>query len=162
MTLDVGLIEDSTTGNTEGHLRLDESKLTITGATRLGPGSTFKTVVRGINAGEFGSIETGTAALDGNLVVEVHNLFNGQGTIDLIVSGSADGIVGDFASVSAVGLPPGRQLATSIVLDGGVERYRLTLDVPIRAPTSVPVPILNVWSLLLMIGMLVFTARSKL
>lgn len=124
-TLRVGLKLDGTVGSALGHLTLDASKLTIAEASEFGVGSTFTTVVRGAGPGQFGALMTTTADLAGDLVIDVRSLPPGESLIDVIVSDSANGISGDFQSVTGVGLPV--DIAPRIVVDAGVERYRLTI-----------------------------------
>jgi hypothetical protein len=86
---------------------------------------------------DYGAIDTGLALLDG--ILEIDFSFSPvAGVFDLIVSGASNGITGDFDMVSILGLDPGTLVSHGIVVDGGVERYRLQIGD--GTPVGVPAP----------------------
>ena len=93
--------------------------------------TTLRLAMDGIDRGMgYAAIDAATAQLDGALEV----LFTFQPVMmafDLIISGSSNGIIGDFASVDIMGLLPGTMVTSGIVTDnfgmGDVEVYRLNI-----------------------------------
>ena len=85
----------------------------------------FMVLLRG---SEYGAIDAALAMLDGVLNLTFDDLLSVSGlmTFDLIRSASANGITGDFDSVSFSGLPDGYFLTSGVVFDG-VEVYRVQL-----------------------------------
>ena len=115
------------TGVATGLLHLDQALVALDDSITLGSGSTLEIDIGGVLRGtEFGAIDTALAFLDGILVANFTET-PAIGIYDLIVSGSADGISGDFASVIVTGidlslLSYGIELDT--VMGNVVEVYR--------------------------------------
>jgi hypothetical protein len=118
------------TGTAAGRLHLDGSLLALDDSILLGQGSRLEIDVQGLARGTlYGAIDATLATLDG--VLELAFAGTPQvGVYDLVVSGSADGISGDFDSVVVTGVDPslvsfGVELAP---IEGQtVEVYRLHL-----------------------------------
>jgi hypothetical protein len=118
------------TGTATGRLHLDQSLVVLDQSILLGEGSQLEIDVLGLVRGTlYGAIDASLATLGGVLEVD----FTGPpeaGIYDLIVSGSEDGISGDFDSVVVTGVDPslvsfGIEIAP---LQGRtVEAYRLRL-----------------------------------
>jgi hypothetical protein len=113
----------------QGTLSLDDSLLDVGGAFSLGDAAVLDVDIDGLLRGdEYGAIDAALAMLDGVLNLTFDDLLavSGLMTFDLIRSASADGITGDFDSVSFSGLPDGYFLTSGVVFDG-VEVYRVQL-----------------------------------
>jgi hypothetical protein len=134
--LRVGVSDGS--GSATGVLDLNDNLATIVDTILLSDGSTLMLGIDGFLRGlDYGAIDTGLALLDG--ILEIDFSFSPvAGVFDLIVSGSSNGITGDFDTVSILGLDPGTLVSHGIVVDGGVERYRLQIGD--GTPVGVPAP----------------------
>jgi len=127
-----------------GDLLLDNSLMTVANGLTLGAGATLNIDIDGLLRGsEYGAIDAGLATLNGVLAIDFSDLVPLAGTMvfDLLRSGAIDGILGDFASVTFIGLQSGYSVLAGIELDG-VEVYRVRV-----ASQSVPEP--GTWALLL-------------
>jgi hypothetical protein len=118
------------TGTASGRLHLDRSLVVLDDDIVLGEGSHLRIEVCGLERGSlYGAIDASLATLDGLLEVDFREVPQ-AGIYDLFVSGSEDGISGDFDSVLVAGVDPslvsfGIEIAP---LEGGsVEVYRLHL-----------------------------------
>jgi hypothetical protein len=110
-------------------LRLDDSLVDVAAALTLSDATTLEIDVDGLLRGiDYGAIDAATAALDGALRLSFDDLVpvGDLMAFDLVVSGSASGIDGDFDFLTFSGLPAGFSLLAGVVLDG-VEIYRVTL-----------------------------------
>lgn len=120
---------------TNGLLGLDNSFASIGTFLSLGNGATLAIDIDGLDRGiDYGAIDAVFAFLDGLLTLSFENLLpvGDSMAFDLIVSGSATGILGDFDAVNFTGVPVGYSLTAGTVLDG-VEIYRVRLvrnDIP--------------------------------
>jgi hypothetical protein len=124
-----------------GLLRLDNSFADIGGTFSLGDGATLAIDIDGLLRGlDYGAIDAFAALLDGALTLTFEDLvpLGNLMTFDLIVSGSATGIAGDFDSVGFTGVPEGYSLFAGTVLEG-VEIYRVRL---VRNEVSEPATLL--------------------
>ncbi|MEM7222584.1 MAG: PEP-CTERM sorting domain-containing protein [Pseudomonadota bacterium] len=126
-------------GTADGRLTLDEILLTVNDELTFGVGSTLEMVMDGTNRGiDFAAIDAAEVMLNGALEV----LFTFQPAammaFDLIISGSSDGILGDFTSVDIMGLTDGTMVTSGFVLDnfgmGPVEVYRLVIGEVVVTP----------------------------
>jgi hypothetical protein len=127
--LDSSMLVDNEFSLAQGILSLDDSLLEVGGTLMLGSGATLGIDIDGLLRGdEYGAIDAALAMLDGVLNLTFDDLLavSGLMTFDLIRSASANGITGDFDSVSFSGLPDGYFLTSGVVLDG-VEVYRVQL-----------------------------------
>ncbi len=122
-------------GTASATVILDELLATIDDTLALGDGSTLQLnmdgTIRGVN---FAAIDANTALLDGVLKILFTFELTALTTFDLIISGSPNGIGGDFASFNVMGLDNGIVTSKGVVLDnfgdGPVEVYRMIVDVP--------------------------------
>jgi len=168
-SIDVGLVQAGGTGNAKGSLTargglsatnlnvgvsagggsatglvdVDKSLGVISDTMTLGDGSTIHLGIDGFTRGLlYGGFDVQVAEIDGVL-----NLFFGfmpaAGIFDLIISGSDTGITGAFDMVNIYGLTPGTLAMHGVVLDAGVEIYRLEIGVgdPIPVPPPLPGPV---------------------
>ncbi|MEM7222583.1 MAG: PEP-CTERM sorting domain-containing protein [Pseudomonadota bacterium] len=125
-------------GSASGTAAFDNVLVSLSDTLTLGDGSTLKLTMNGMDRGlGYAAIDANAALLDGALEV----LFTFQPlafSFDLIISGSSNGILGDFTSVSIMGLANGTVVTSGIVLDdfgnGLVEVYRLTVGGMMAAP----------------------------
>jgi hypothetical protein len=118
---------------TNGVLSLERSLLGVGDTFTLGDGAAVHIDIDGLLRGlEYGAIDA-AAALDGLLQIDLAGLvpFGDVMIFDLIRSGSATGIDGDFDALSFLGVPLGYSPVAGIELDGvEIYRLRLTRDVP--------------------------------
>lgn len=115
-------------------LAVDASELQIGNALTIDFGAELLFGIDGLTRGKggYGAISTGVASLNSSLVVDFSDLVLDALSpellsFDLITSGSATGIVGDFASVSFVNAPTGFSVRYGAVVDG-TEIWRVTLQ----------------------------------
>jgi hypothetical protein len=134
---------DEGAGAALGLVVLERSLIDLAGDLTLGPASGLIFRLDGLQRGtQYGAIDAENAALDGlaNIRFEFTPSF-GTHEFDLIVSGTSNGILGDFdaGGVSITDLPAAFTATTGIVLDqvGGqtVEIYRLTISA-VPEPTT--------------------------
>jgi hypothetical protein len=141
----------------DGTLSLERSLLVVGDEFVLGDSAALQIAIEGAARGDYyGAIDAAIATLAGGLQVDFTGLLPSGDTMvfDLLRSGSADGISGDFASLSFIGLLDGYSLLAGIELDG-VEVYRLRL-----VRSQVPEP--GILSLLLLsLGGLGVVARAR-
>jgi hypothetical protein len=112
-----------------GSLSLTRSLLDVGDEFVLGDAAALQIAIEGPTRGDFyGAIDAAIATLAGELRVDFTGLlpFGDTMVFDLLRSGSVDGISGDFAGLSVIGLLDGYSLLAGIELDG-VEVYRLRL-----------------------------------
>jgi len=133
-TLTVGT--SAGTGQAKGLVDLKSSLGTVSDTLTFGMGSILHLDIDGFDRGLlYGALDAEMAVLDGIL-----NLFFGfvpvAGVFDLIVSGSATGITGDFDAVNFYGIAPGTLATYGVVMDMGVEIWRLEIGAgdPIPEP----------------------------
>jgi len=113
-----------------GSLSLTRSLLDVGDEFVMGDAAALQIAIEGPTRGDFyGAIDAAVAVLAGGLQVDFTGLlpFGDTMVFDLVRSGSADGISGDFANLSFIGLLDGYSLLAGIELDG-VEVYRLRLS----------------------------------
>jgi hypothetical protein len=125
-----------------GLLALDGSLIDIGDAFTFGAGALMHMSIDGLLRGtDYGAIDVAAAELAGLLEVDFGGLvFNGNAAVfDLIRSGDANGIQGDFTSFSFINLPTGYTATAGIEADG-VEVYRVRL-------TRAQVPEPSSWAL---------------
>ena len=141
---------------TNGRLALDNSFADIGGTFALGGGATLAIDVDGLLRGfDYGAIDTLDALLAGALTLSFEDLtpVGNRMAFDLIVSGSATGITGDFDSVAFTGVPVGYSLFAGTVVDG-VEIFRVRL---VRNAVPEPATLL----LLTMALVVMFASRRR-
>jgi len=116
----------------------------------LGDAAALMMAIEGPQRGDFyGAIDASVATLAGDLRVDFTGLLPFADTMvfDLLRSGSADGISGDFANLSFIGLLDGYSLLAGIELDG-VEVYRLRLSrIEVPEPGSLGLLLLSLGTL---------------
>ena len=130
------------TGTAQGTLDIGSNLVTVADSMLLGGGATIELDIDGFLRGiDYGAFDVGSAVLDGALEV-MFSFTPSSGIFDLIVSEALNGIVGDFGSVSVLGLEPGTAYSAGIVTDqvGGmdVEIYRLTVGSGQPMPAPAP------------------------
>jgi hypothetical protein len=132
----------------DARIELQRSLIEVGGEFALGIDDVLQITLDGTSRGTgYGAIDTDTAnLLGGTLAVDVgFALTENNYVFDLITSSSADGILGDFASLNVTGYDAGYSLFAGIVLDdiglefGPTEIYRLTLTRldPVPVPGAV-------------------------
>ena len=115
-------------------LWLERSTITIGQNMVFDIGASLSMLVFGTDRGTgYGAIDTGTAALDGRLLVDLSQAAVASGdTFDLIVSDGLGQITGNFLGADAIGLGSGLAARFGIVNDwvngAQVDIYRLTVD----------------------------------
>ncbi|MCL4801093.1 MAG: PEP-CTERM sorting domain-containing protein [Burkholderiales bacterium] len=146
----IGVTEAPNTATATGTFDLNKNLAEVADTLTLGNGATisldFEGFLRGV---EYGAINANQAILDGTL--ELNFLFQPAfGVFDLIVSGSDTGITGDFDSVQFFGLADGTLTNFGIVLDQGVETWRLQIG-----PAQIPEPgtLIAVTTALVLLGL---------
>ncbi len=129
-TLRVGVSEGS--GTATGTVAMDHALASFNTGLTLGDGSTLELAIDGdVRGTDYAAIDADSAFLDGmlNLVFSYDPL---PSVFDLIVSGSLNGISGDFASVSVFGLGLGMTYSYGIEVANinglDVEVYRLHIN----------------------------------
>jgi hypothetical protein len=141
---------------TSGELLLDDSLLNVGNEFALGGDATLRIDIDGLLRGfEYGAIDARSALLGGVLAIDFFDLalVADLMVFDLLRSGDADGIQGDFDSFVFTGLQSGYSVLRSIELDG-TEVYRLRI---VRA--AVPEP--STRMLLLGALLALLTARRR-
>jgi len=111
-------------------LALDRSHLGIGDTFTFGDAALMHLAIDGLGRGtEYGAIDAAQVLLDGALELDFSELlFGGNSAVfDLIRSGSADGIAGDFDAFSFLNLPTGFSATAGLEVDG-VEVYRVRLQ----------------------------------
>jgi len=134
MTDSSGTVEEDFT-LLSGMLSIERSLLTVGDEFTLGDDALLQVWIDGLTRGsEYGAIDATFALLAGGLVVDFGALAPSGGTMvfDVLRTGSASGITGDFSSLLFTNLLAGYSVFSGIVLEG-VEVYRITL-VPDRVP----------------------------
>jgi len=133
-----------------GSLSLTRSLLDVGDEFVLGDAAALMMAIEGPQRGDFyGAIDAAVATLAGELQVDFTGLLPFADTMvfDLLRSGSADGISGDFANLSFIGLLDGYSLLAGIELDG-VEVYRLRLSrIEVPEPGSLGLLLLSLGTL---------------
>jgi len=135
--LEVGT-QRSGSGTPDGRFSADRG-LSEVGTLTLGANAEVTTDINGPMRGSeddrgYHAFDVTSATLDGELNIQFNYIPNGGDTFDLIRSGSIDGIQGNFAKVNASGLNNGLGIQTSIVIDGGVEVFRITITGTVEEP----------------------------
>jgi hypothetical protein len=133
-----------------GSLSLTRSLLDVGDEFVLGDEAALMMAIEGPQRGDFyGAIDAAVATLAGELQVDFTGLLPFADTMvfDLLRSGSAGGISGDFANLSFIGLLDGYSLLAGIELDG-VEVYRLRLSrIEVPEPGSLGLLLLSLGTL---------------
>ena len=115
----------------DGAVSVERSLVDVDNLLRLDIGSSLNFAIDGLaRVSEYGAFDVGTAELDGLLNIDLGlALFPLLGVVhfDLIVSSLLDGISGDFDVVNLTGLASGYAASYGVVVDQGVEIYRLSL-----------------------------------
>jgi hypothetical protein len=127
-----------------GELSLDNSLMSVGNVFTLGDAATLRIDIDGLLRGdEYGAIDAGLANLAGALAVDFTDFLPVGDTMvfDLLRSGGADGILGDFGAFFFTGLQAGYSVFAGVELDG-VEVYRLRVT-----RQSVPEP--ATWALVM-------------
>lgn len=125
----------------QGLLSVERSRLTL-GNALLGDGLLTHIEIDGLARGsEYGAIDALDAFLAGSIEFDLGDLVfsDSVAVFDILRSGAADGISGDFNGFSFINLPVGYAATAGIELDGGVEIYRVRLarsDLPEPAPLA--------------------------
>ncbi len=120
-----------------GELSLQRSLVSVGGLLTFGDDAELQVGIDGLLRGtEYGAIDAMLAILSGMLTVDFSSLAFTTDTMvfDLLRSGSADGISGDFGTLAFIGLAPGYVATAGVELDS-VEVYRVHV-----ARISVPEP----------------------
>lgn len=118
----------------EANVWLDSSTITVGDGTLFDIGANLGILVLGTDRGTgYGTIDTGSAALDGHLLVDLSQASVVAGdTFDLIVSNGLGQISGDFLAADAIGLSSDLAARFAIVSDwvngSQVDIYRMTVD----------------------------------
>lgn len=131
-----------------GELGLERSLITVGNTFVLGDDALMHIEVDGLLRGaQYGAVDALAVALDGDLVLDFGDLVFGgvSADFDILRSGSANGITGDFDTFTFLNLLPGYSASAGIELDGGLEVYRVHL-----VRNGVPEP--GTW-LLLLVGL---------
>lgn len=76
----------------------------------------------------YSALDVSTAQLDGSIVLTFLVVPSGPQVFELIRSGSITGLTGDFNNVEIRNLNQGYTASSGIVVDGGVEKYVVTLS----------------------------------
>lgn len=121
------ITDDFSLGN--GRLELERSLVLVGDQLALGRGALLHVDVDGLARGDgYGAMNAASALLGGLLEVDFEDLvFGGVAAVfDLVRSGSALGVLGDFAGVSFLNLPAGYRAWAGIERDG-VAVYRVHL-----------------------------------
>jgi len=142
---------------TAGLLGLERSRLRVGNNFSFGNDALMHVEIDGLTRGtQYGTIDALAAMLDGRIEFDFGDfLFSGASAVfDILRSGSANGISGDFDAFSFLNLTPNYVATAGIELDAGVEVYRVRL---IRTNT-VPEP---ASALLLLLGLSVLAAAQK-
>lgn len=110
--------------------------ISTVGTLNMGPGATLRFDARGTTRASvstgfqyevYSALDVTTANLDGTLILDF--LFApamGQ-TYEIIRSNSMNGINGSFSDVQVLGVNQGYTVTSGVVLDGGVEKFVVTL-----------------------------------
>ena len=143
-----------------GRLGLERSTLGVGRALTFGFNTLLHVEIDGLLRGnQYGTIDAGHALLDGLAEFDFGDLiFSGANAVfDILRSGSASGIDGNFNAFSFVNLPSGYSATAGIETDAGVEVYRVRLA---RNAATVPVAG-TLWLMLLGLGVLVTLAQRR-
>ncbi|MBK7324730.1 MAG: PEP-CTERM sorting domain-containing protein [Propionivibrio sp.] len=145
----------------DGAVSVERSLVDVDNLLRLDVGSSLNFAIDGLaRVSEYGAFDVGTAELDGLLNIDLGlALFPLLGVVhfDLIVSSLLDGISGDFDVVNLTGLASGYAASYGVVVDQGVEIYRLSLT-----RGQVPEPGTLALLVLALLGMLSMQYRRDL
>lgn len=147
-----------------GHaeLTLERSLIDVADGLFLNPGSQLRIALGGgLRVAEYGAIDAGTAFLGGDLQIafDFTPILNDM-VFDLLISGVPDGISGDFANVSILGLNAAYSAVTGTEITniGGtnVEVYRLRVS-----RNGVPAPATALLMLLGLVATLVSPGMQR-